>query len=336
MDELGELFNVDITANLALSYSRLSDFDRNGPKALNKSRELDPNGEGIKIGSLVDDLLLNKGNFNKLYYLYDGTKPTATLGKLADIIFNNYKKIPSKNTILKVAQKNGFWMKWTEEKVISSFDIPEFWNYLKAMYASKKKILVGSDDIELAKKLVEVLTTHAFSRHIFINGLEHYNQFKFSIKYKGFILRGVMDKILIDHKNKLVYMIDLKTGKGPVEEFEASFIKWRYYLQEAVYVKAFSYLCETLGLKGYNLMPFKFLYISRTQQIPLSFTVTKKWHKAALNGFTTAGGWRYKGLDELIDDVRWHLDNKVFDVSKKVAESNGLIPLADDFIYLDK
>ena len=35
IDEVSELFSIGKVSDLALSYSRLSDFDRNGPKALN-------------------------------------------------------------------------------------------------------------------------------------------------------------------------------------------------------------------------------------------------------------------------------------------------------------
>tara|TARA_R110000822_G_scaffold302649_2_gene426984 strand:+ start:32485 stop:33495 length:1011 start_codon:yes stop_codon:yes gene_type:complete len=336
MSELEKLYSINKTASLSLSYSRVSDFDRNGPKALNKKRDSAIAGEGVKIGSLVDDLLLNSHNFKKLYYLYDGSKPTATLGKLCDIIFENYKRTPSKNTILKIAKKNNFWSKWSKDKVMEAIDVPDFWGWLKASYASKKKTLVTTPDIELANELVEILKTHQFSSPIINSKCEHFNQFKFNINYKGFLMRGIMDKILVDHETKTVRFIDLKTGKGPIAEFESSFIKWRYYLQSAVYTKAFKKFCEMQGLEGYKLLPFQFLYISRTEKIPLVFTVTRKWHKASLNGFKTAAGYRYRGLGELLDEITWHVDNQIFDTTRKITESKGALYLDDSFIYLDK
>src|SRR5690606_37531301 len=116
--------------------------------------------------------------------------------------------------------------------------------------------------------------THPYSKYIFKNEMERHNQFKFNIEYKGFVLRGIIDKIIIDHETKTVRLIDLKTGKGPVDEFTSSFIKWRYYLQEAVYVKAFTKICEMLKLKGYTLLPFQFLYIGRTEKLPLVFGIS--------------------------------------------------------------
>lgn len=334
MDELGSLFGITKKSELALSYSRLSDFDRNGPKALNKRSTV--KREGVRIGSLVDDLLLNKSNFNKIYYLYDGVKPTATLGKLCDIVLENYKKPPSKNVILKIIKKNNLWKKYKEEKLLEAFDIPLFWDYVKNSFKAKNKILVTSPDLQLSESLVNILKTHEYSKDIISNGLTHYNQFKFSMEYKGFILRGIIDKVVIDHTLKTVRLIDLKTGQGPASKFIKSFMDWRYYLQEAVYMKAFKTLCATLGLKGYKLLPFQFLYISRYEQVPLLFTVSTKWHNAAINGFTTNSGYKYKGLHELLDEIQWHMDNKIFNVSKYVHESNGSVLLDDNFIILKK
>ena len=116
MNELNELYEIEKISNFALSYSRLSDYDRNGPKSLNKQRT-ELLGVGVRIGSLVDDLLLNFKNFDKLYYVFDGKKPTATLGKLCDIIVKNYKRAPCTKTLLKIAKKNGFWLKWSDDKV---------------------------------------------------------------------------------------------------------------------------------------------------------------------------------------------------------------------------
>lgn len=335
IDEVSELFSIGKISDLALSYSRLSDFDRNGPKALNKETQ-EPTGEGVKIGSLVDDLLLNKHNFKKLYYIYDGSKPTATLGKLCDIITKNYKKIPSYTTILKITKKNNFWSKWKDEKIKETIDVPDFWNYLKAYYASQNKIVTSTEEYDLALSIVNVLLEHEHSKHIFINGLEHYNQFKFNIEYKGFILRGIIDKLLIDHNTKTVRIIDLKTGKGPADEFITSFIKWRYYLQSAVYTKAFKHICEILGLKDYKLMPFQFLYISRYEKIPLLFTIGKKWQKASFQGFTTKSGYQYRGLDELLDEVRWHIEHNIYDVNRFIYESKGTVSIDDSFIIVKK
>ena len=148
-------------------------------------------------------------------------------------------------------------------------------------------------------------------------------------------MRGIIDKMSIDHKNKIVYMEDIKTGSSRADEFTKSFIKYCYYFQEAVYVKAFDSICEQLGLVGYTLAPFKFIFIGRGEKVPHIFEISDKWHNAAINGFTTKAGYRYKGLDENLDLIYYHWKNKLYDFSQEVYENNGSLILNDDFIEVN-
>ena len=63
-NKLEQLLNNEENIDLKLSYSRISDFDRNGPKAL--IRPSNPDGEGLRFGSYVDDLLLDRVTNNNL------------------------------------------------------------------------------------------------------------------------------------------------------------------------------------------------------------------------------------------------------------------------------
>ena len=108
---LNQILNNNEEIDLTLSYSRLSDFDRNGPQALIRKSDVD--NKGIKHGSIVNDLLVEKLTgeplFSNRYYIYDENKPTAMLGQLCDIILNNYTEVPDKQTVLQIVKQNGFW-----------------------------------------------------------------------------------------------------------------------------------------------------------------------------------------------------------------------------------
>jgi len=56
--DLDALFGTSPDRELKLSYSRVSDFDRNGPKCLIKRTFVE--NDGAKIGSITDDLLYTK------------------------------------------------------------------------------------------------------------------------------------------------------------------------------------------------------------------------------------------------------------------------------------
>lgn len=337
-ETLDNLFGASPPRELKLSYSRISDFYKNGPEALIRKSSLD--NEGARIGSLTDDLLFTKmvdsSHFNKLYYIFDGAKPTATLGKLVNLVVENKNGLPSKTEVYELVKKNSYWSNIVDEdKLIKKFDNRQFWDYLRAYYGSKDKTIVGTVDYALAEDLVNILLTHEHSKHIFEDSKHTQTLYQYPIRfeYKGFILRGIMDFVKIDHKKKEITLIDLKTGKDDPEFFTTAFVKHRYDLQEAVYTLAFEHICLDLDLKGYKLKPFEFLYLSRYEKTPIIYEVPKVWHIAAKEGYKLNGRWT-KGLDELIDDIKWHWDNKVFDKSKVLHESHGRMTLNSDFITI--
>jgi len=332
-NEVDVLFDTKKNERMSLSYSKLSKFDTEGPQAL-----LDRTfiiSDGVRMGSLVDDLLFNEKNINKLYYEFNGSKPTATLAKLCNIILNNYNKVPSKKIIDGIIEVNKFWSGTKDPKLLrAKYDTKDFWEYIKAQFISKEKTLITTEELMLAQELRDILLIHNNSAKIFES--DYISQFKIKFIYKNFVLKGILDIIKLDHENKTIRLIDLKTGANKLTEFITSFIKYRYYLQESIYMLAIDYIKKKLKVENYKVLPFQFLYISRFEKIPFIYTVSDKWHEAALKGFKTEKGYTYKGIDQLLDDVKWHLDNKVFDFSKEIYEANGELLINDEFINIIK
>ena len=336
-NKLNNLLDNEEIIDLRLSYSKISDFDRNGPISLIRQTFVD--NEGVKHGSLVETLLLDKllstNDFNKNYVLLDIEKPTATLGLLVDIILNNYTEVPTKEEVLNIINNNAFWGKYKEETKIANFDIPSFWNYLKIKFEGNSKIIVNYEQLKTAANSADILLTHEFSKDLFYNELENHYQVEFQYYYKGFLIKGFIDKMTIDRKNKCVYFEDIKTGEGKNDKFMESFIKYRYYFQGLIYQQAFNILAEKYNFSDYVLMPFKFIYVGKTESYPLVYTMTDKWIKSALNGFTTTSGYKYKGLDENLDNIYYHWKNKKYNYSKEVYEKKGSLNLNDDFIEVN-
>lgn len=336
--EMDSLFGTSPERELKLSYSRCSDYSRNGAKCLIKRSTVD--NEGAKIGSITDDLLyskmVDKKHFNKLYYKYNGAKPTATLLRLCNVITVNELKIPKVKRILEIVKKNNWWSSTIDEtKLIAKFNTKQFWDYIKAFFLGTGKTIMSTEEFLLGEDLVNILLTHEYSQHVFFDKkCENLYQYKIKFKFKGFIFRGMLDILQINSKDKTVKMIDLKTGKEPASEFLKSFLRWRYDFQEAVYTASFESICKDLKLEGYTLLPFEFLYISRNERIPFIYEITPLWHKAARRGFKTSNNWNYKGLDEIIEEIKWHWDNKVFDKTRRLHEANGKATLDDSFITL--
>jgi len=339
--KLSQLLEKDVDEeeiDLTLSYSKYSDFDRNGAISLIRRREV--TGAGLKHGSLVDDLLVDNLTGSEIckdtYYRFDGEKPSATLGVLCDIIIKNFTDIPTKLQVAELVVINKFWSNIKDPITLESkYNIPEFWNYLKCMYEAIDKVVITTQEYNDAIEIVSILKNHKYSKYILINSYEKIFQMKFNMDYKGFKLRGILDLITIDHKNKRVWFTDLKTGKGPALEFEDSFVKWRYYFQGALYTLAFDTICKELNLVGYKLQPFQFLYISKSDKLPLLYIMSDKWLNASFKGFKI-GKYIYRGIDELTDEIYWCWKNKQYVITKYISDNNGIVGLRDNFIEVNE
>lgn len=331
-------YGVNNVLDIKLSYSRLSDYDVNGPKTLVKRSEV--KGEGVDMGGLIDTLLFSGDEMDKRYYVTDSTKPTATEAKLVDYIVENCRQIPSTEEVLGIIKAQGYWKSTKEvDTIIAKFDNENFWEYISSQLAAKEKKLITTEQLVQAEEVVNVLRSHQYSKALIAYPEDHeskYAQYGFEFQYKNAILRGFMDLLVVNHATKTMQCIDLKTGSKPAEQFMNSFIKYRYYFQEAVYQQAMEHIRKVMKLEKYDILPFKFLYISRFERIPLVYTVGDKWHNAALKGFTTSTNYRYRGLDEVIDDVTWHWIKQEFSLSKEAYEQKGSLTLKDDFITVDE
>ena len=328
---------ADITPSenvIKLSYSRISDYSRNGVKALIDREKVD--NQGAKIGSIVDDLLFaTDEEFDSKYMYFDGDKPTATRLKLANYLlkeYDEYDDIPGEKGLLEICKTNSFWKGSKDDTVLSKFNDDEFWGYIKAMHESKSKLVITNQDKRVSQGIVDVLRTHKHSKDIFnFSGMSVY-QYYFEIDYRDVLLRGYIDITLVDHEKKTVKFIDLKTGTPKYNEFLESFSrKWRYDLQSVVYKLAFARFCTDYELESYTLENFEFLYISRTERIPFIFEVPEEWIDASTNGYVNKWGYNIKGLNQLIDDITWHYNNNVFE-DKAIYESNGRLILETDII----
>ena len=115
-----------------------------------------------------------------------------------------------------------------------------------------------------------------------------------------FGLKGIIDKYIIDHKNKTIRIIDFKTTGKSVTEFAETVEFYNYWLQAAIY----SVLAlKNAGDKGKDYkINFTFIVIDKYNQI-YSFPVRP----------TTMDAW-YSGLEQALDVAKYHIDNMNFDL----------------------
>lgn len=316
-----------------ISYSYLSSLDRLGPEGAGK--KIDPT-ESMIFGTLVDSKMDNSFNMNE-YHIMRDVQVGEKLKLAVDILFEKLDVYPEtleeceeqlkivliQNTVDYYAKKAP---EWRSAKICKD---PMAVKYYSELVKGQGKTIVSGRMLQDADACCTILRTNEFTKDIFreIEGEEAVYQFKYKFKYNGIIIKGMLDRLIVDHKNKTIRPYDLKTGGKPALQFEKSFYYWRYDIQAFLYLGICNELVNN-HFPGYKFDNFKFIYINRYDKKPLIWTVPFKHIVATGKGYIK-DGVSYKGVDDLISDYQWYLKNN-FNVHypEQVYKDNGQIEIS--------
>jgi len=313
-------------ADNALSYSKLSQFFKNGPKALISNEKIDT--PSLRFGSLVDCILTAQEEFDDRFYVADIDRFSDTIRKIVEDI-NSYSgnwdeliHIPQDiwEEILDKYQYQTNWKCDTRVKKI----VEQGEDYYTVLKYSTGKIVISPQEFSDAQQCVMTLKTHPFSYQIFEcnEDEEIFYQLKFKYNLAGVNARCMFDIIKVNHKEKWIRLIDLKTSGKSEEEFEKSFIDWNYWCQSGLYHNIIDLnLYEDNYFKEFKVLPFQFLVINKSNLNPLIWEVNRD---DVFNSIKEKFGVSYMSL---LVDANWHLQNGKFDYSRKSYENNGCNPI---------
>ena len=133
----------------------------------------------------------------------------------------------------------------------------------------------------------------------------------------------MFDILKVNHKEKTIRPIDLKTSGKPEEQFEKSFLEWNYWIQGSSYPTILSEaLLKDDYFKDFYLLPFQFVVINKNNLTPLIWSVGD--YGGLQSEIKEKLGVTYLSL---LQDANWHLQNGKFDYSRKSYENNGCNPI---------
>lgn len=326
-----------------LSYSKLAGVDKDPANILSEGMKLT---KSLIYGSAVDCLIFDgEEEFYKKFALLDYKGPSDKIVEVIDDVFEQYKSLKdssffftgeiedlSKSTllddnILNTARRLEYGASnWKDETIIKKIkeDGSNYFNFLKD---NEDKIMLDAWMLERAKNSVHVLKHHPFTSKYFtpVEGVDIYFQFPVIWKYNGKECKSLFDILIIDHNNKIIKPVDLKTTYDDVLSFPYNYIKWKYYIQASFYSKSLSYLkLEYKELFDYKIDLFKFVVISsQDSKRPLVYKTTDVDILVGEHGGYLKDGTKIKGFKQLIEDMEWHIENEVYDFPKEVYDNKG-------------
>ena len=310
-------------ADKALSYSKLNQFFKNGPKALISEEKIDT--PSLRFGSLVDCILTAPEEFDDRFYVADIDKFSATIRTIVELLYQSFPDVNDINEcideyMLETINTVGYQSGWKDDTRIKK--IKELGaDYFSVLKYSQNKIVVSPQEFQEAQQCVMTLKTHPFTYEIFDcnEDEEIFYQLKFKTIIDGVPFRFMMDICKVNHKKRTIRPIDLKTSGKSSELFEKSFLDWCYWIQGGSYSYGLNkIISENDYFKNFEILPFQFLVINKNDLCPLIWEM----NDSDTIKFTVENyGCNWRGL---LNSANWHLQNGKFDYSRKSYENNGI------------
>lgn len=315
-----------------MSYSGLSQFIKNKKKFkdkyIDKIEVEDLKSDEVRRGSVVDTLLTDTDNFDNLYQVAIANKPTGQLLTFTEFLIDLHLQDPNRDALelFKEAyslleQSNGGKVRNKFETFVTDFNDKAV-DYYEETLLSKDKTLITPDDYALCKKIAQSIRESDTTKEEFLKC----NTFKEVIlfDYRGIPMKCEVDLSYRDDKKKIIEPKDLKVTSFVESFIWDNFLKFNYYIQSSLYRYALQQ-----KYPDYDVRPFTFIVgCQNAYNRPLIYTTSDKWHKKGFDGFTV-GKVKYKGIDQIIDEIQLTVDNNLWDISVDNYNNNGVIQIPE-------
>ena len=301
----------------------------------------DKDTQAATIGRVVETLLLEPELFDEKFYMSAcASAPTSLMLAFVEALYKFTKEATDDNgnvtrsfeDISKDAYaESGFKIKY--DAVISKFvgsDAEIYYNEIRKV-RSQNLTVVTTEDVTNAEKIVEELRNNPVTKDVvnLVNSPRYtvYNQ----LQVEGYVLdnhefKSMMDKVVIDHEECTIQVYDLKCTWSVENFLEEYYLYRRAYIQALLYYKAaLHFMNNTEDIRGYRVEPPRFIVCDSTNYYnPLIYTLSDKDLEDAYNGFTHKNR-EYTGVATLIKDLKWALDNNIWNISRENSINNGLV-----------
>lgn len=241
--------------NTRISNSAIGWFLKKGPRYLKDM--LDGKEEGISAkyldkGTMIHMYLLQPEEFWSNYTIIDYEKP-KTAQQLAfceayfssteiveeDKLINAYKASYSGNNMSKDAM-----LKKAKELQL------KFTEYIEFLDKNQTYTIISFADLNMLKNIKKNIDSHIKANELLIDqpGVECHNEFhiNWEAEKQGVSCKSLLDRVKIDHANKKITLIDLKTT-ADVYNFKHSVEEYDYYRQIAFYILALTWYMKDQG-----------------------------------------------------------------------------------------
>lgn len=301
----------------------------------------DEDTKAMVVGMLVETLLLDPWEFDNRFYMSAcAIIPSGLMGSFCEALYKYTIEATNEQGVVMrdfadISQDayvaSGFKIKY--DAVIQKFagiDAEIYFNEILKVRQNNLTV-VTTLDVTNAEKIVEELRTNFVTKDI----VNLVNSDRFivlnQLQVEGYTINGLpmksmIDKCIVDTKDKVLRIWDLKCSWSVEGFFKDYFLYRKSYIQAYVYHKAIQHY-RNVNYPGYSIQPIGFIVCDSTNYYnPLIYQLTFDDLKDAEKGFEYKGT-QYQGVASIIEELLWAQENNIWGISKENYLSNGVVPL---------
>jgi len=328
------------------SSSSLKDFSMDRKKyhkkyVLNEVVE-DKDSSAANMGRIVETLLMEPDEFDKRFYMSScSSTPTGLMLEFVEALYRHTRDATDEagiitrefTDILQDAYRDsGFKIKY--EAVINKFfgsDAEVYYDEIRRI-RTQNLTVITTMEVSIAEKIVEQLRINSTTAPIvnMVNSSRYQVIDQMQVEgyeIDGHMFKSMLDKVIIDHKEKLIKPYDLKCTWSVENFYEEYYLYRRAYIQAYLYYNAMLHIANdpTNECYGYTVEYLQFIVCDSTNYYqPLIYTLELDDMMDAYKGFTHKGR-TYPGVADLIAALKWCVGSNTWTISHKNYLSNGIV-----------
>lgn len=268
-------------ADPALSYSTLARYEREGFNNLDKlfDRIETPS---LTFGSAVDSIITGgQEEFDERFMVAEFPSMPDSIVKIIKSLYKQYAgtyrsllNIPD-SSIIRETEDQNYQMNWkpeTRAKVIREKGT----DYYNLLFVAGDRCIIDTQTYQDVVNAVRVLKESSSTKLYFADDnpfepdIERLYQLKFKGEFDGITYRNMADLIIVNHKEKWVKPVDLKTSSHTEWDFYKSFVDWRYDIQARLY---WAIIRQNMDkdeyFKDFKLLDYDFIVVNKRTLTPL-------------------------------------------------------------------
>lgn len=270
----------------------------------------------FELGRQVHMAILEPELFEQSYITMSYKTPTSANQKLfcENYMINDYDKVEAYKFAYTTKGKSDKKIEEDAEKVYNILD-----DYITYLQKSKDyRDILSESKWNLIQDLKAAALSHKKASDLLLDDkeaemkseVEYFNEKVIMWEYhNGVPCKSMLDRFIIDHKNKVIKLVDVKTSFD-VGGFDEHFNHFKYYRQLAFYWMAIHH--EFKEYKDYKKETY--IVALQTKELPECrvFTISEKQLDKGLNEIETT-----------MADLAWHFKEDSWKYTKEYYESDG-------------